>query len=168
MEKQAMTCIQCSGKLTTKRENYRYAACGLPNVTLVGVEVRRCAKCGEHEVIIPRVEELHRFLAATVARQGSRLSKDEIRFLRKFLGYSGADFAKLISVTPETVSRWENGRERITPSTEKLIRMLVVYKQPIRDYPIETLSMISDARPPRPLRVRSKGNSWVEQALKAA
>lgn len=163
-----MTCIQCGGKMTTKRENYRYAACGLPNVTLIGVEVRRCVKCGEHEVVIPRVEELHRVLAAAVARRPSRLTKDEIRFLRKSLGYSGVDFAKLIGVTPETVSRWEKGREKIGSSAEKLIRMLVVYEQPNRDYPIEALAAITEKRLPGPLGVRPKGNSWVEQALEAA
>lgn len=154
--------------MTAKRENYRYLASGLPNVTLVGVTVRRCAKCGEHEVVIPQIEELHRVLAVAVARRPSRLTKDEIRFLRKYLGYSGVDFAKLISVKPETVSRWENGRERIGPSTEKLIRMLVLRTQPVRDYPIDFLAAISDAAPPKQLGVRPKGNRWVEEVLEAA
>jgi putative zinc finger/helix-turn-helix YgiT family protein len=168
MERKAMTCIPCGGKLTTKRENYRYTACGLSNVTLIGVEVKRCSKCGDHEVVIPRIEELHRVLAAAVVRQATRLTKDEIRFLRKCLGYSGVDFAKLIGVSAETISRWENGREKIASSTEKLIRMLVVHTQPTRSYPIETLATITEERSPKPLGVRPKGKSWVEQELEAA
>ena len=163
-----MTCIQCGGKLTAKRENYRYTACGLSNVTLVGVEVRRCAKCGDHEVVIPRIEELHRVLAAAVVRQASRLTKDEIRFLRKYLGYSGVDFAKVVGVSAETISRWENGKEKMGSSAEKLVRMLVVHTQPTRHYPIETLATITEERSPKPLGVRPKGNSWVEQELEAA
>ena len=166
-----MKCIQCGGKLATKRENYRYAACGLPNVTLVGVEVRRCAKCGDHEVVIPRIEELHRVLAAAVVRQTSRLTKDEIRFLRKCLGYSGVDFARVVGVSPETISRWENGRERMGSSAEKLVRMLVVHTQPTRHYSIESLAKISERPPkpsPKPIGVRVKGGSWVEQELEAA
>ena len=163
-----MTCIQCGGKLVTKSENYRYTACGLPNVTLVGVDVTRCSKCGDHEVVIPRIEELHRVLAAAVVRQVSRLTKDELKFLRKYLGYSGVDFAKVVGVAAETISRWENGKEKIGPTTEKLIRMLVVHTQPNRTYPIETLKEITEGRAPKRLSLRPKGNSWVEQELEAA
>lgn len=168
MERKAMTCIECGGKLTTKPENYRYTASGLPNVTLVGVDVRRCSKCGDHEVVIPRIEELHRVLAAAVVRQASRLTKDELKFLRKYQGYSGVDFAKVIGVAAETVSRWENGKEKIGATTEKLIRMLVVHTQPSRSYPIEALKRITQDRSPRRLSLRPKGNSWVEQELAAA
>jgi putative zinc finger/helix-turn-helix YgiT family protein len=168
MERKAMTCIQCGGKLTAKRENYRYTACGLSNVTLIGVDVRRCAKCGDHEVVIPRIEELHRVLAAAVVRQASRLTKDEIRFLRKYLGYSGVDFAKVVGVSAETISRWENGKEKMGSSAEKLVRMLVVHTQPTRHYPIETLATITEERSPKPLGVRPKGNSWVQHELEAA
>jgi putative zinc finger/helix-turn-helix YgiT family protein len=171
MERKTMTCVQCDGKVTTKRENYRYTASGLPNVTLMGVEVRRCAKCGDHEVVIPRIEELHRVLAGAVVRRPSRLATSELRFLRKYLGYSGVEFAKVIGVSPETVSRWENGKERMGGSAEKLLRMLVVHQQPIRDYSIESLAEISDkpSKPStRPIGLRVKGVSWVEQELEAA
>jgi putative zinc finger/helix-turn-helix YgiT family protein len=163
-----MRCLQCGGKMSTKRENYRYAACGLPNVTLVGVKVRRCAACGEHEVAIPRIDELHRVLAATVVRRTSRLSSHEVRFLRKYLGYSGVDFAKVVGVSAETVSRWENGKETMRPSAEKLVRMLVVHQQPIRQYPVEILARIGESHAPKAIGVRIKGETWVEQDLKAA
>jgi putative zinc finger/helix-turn-helix YgiT family protein len=168
MEREAMTCIQCGGKLTMKRENYRYIASGLSNVTLLGVKVRRCAKCGDHEVVIPHIEELHRVLAAAVVREKSRLSKDGIRFLRKYLGYSGVDFAKVVGVSAETISRWENGKEKMGSSAEKLVRMLVVHTQPTRHYPIESLAAITEGRKPKPLGVRPKGNGWVQHELEAA
>jgi hypothetical protein len=66
-----MTCLECGGQLTKKRENYRYLASGLPNVTLLGVEVRRCATCGDHEVVIPGIEALHEALAAAIVRRPS-------------------------------------------------------------------------------------------------
>jgi putative zinc finger/helix-turn-helix YgiT family protein len=168
MESQAMKCLLCSGKMTTKRENYRYAACGLPNVTLVGVDVRRCATCGEHEIVIPRIEELHRVLAAAIVRRTSRLTSHEIRFLRKYLGYSGVDFARIVGVSAETVSRWENGKETMRRSAENLVRMLVVHQQPIRQYAVDTLARIGRRRAPKAIGVRMKGETWVEQDLKAA
>jgi putative zinc finger/helix-turn-helix YgiT family protein len=167
MERKTMTCLPCGGKLAKKRENYRYTSCGLPNVTLVGVEVRRCGKCGDHEVVIPRIEELHRVLAAAIVRRASRLIPAEVRFLRKYLGYSGVDFAKVIGVSAESVSRWENAKETMRPSVEKLLRMLVAYTQPIRDYPIETLAKISGSRAPKPIGVRAQGDRWVERELEA-
>jgi putative zinc finger/helix-turn-helix YgiT family protein len=163
-----MTCIECGGKLRSKKENYRYLACGLPNVTLTGVEVRRCATCGDHEVVIPHIERLHEALAKAVVRHEARLSGSEVRFLRKYLGYSGVDFADLIGVSPETVSRWENKKETMGPSAERLLRMLVVHKLPIQEYPIEALTQISAKARTKPIGLRPKGNGWIEQGLAAA
>ena len=162
-----MTCIECGGKLKTKKENYRYLACGLPNVTLSGVEVRRCGTCGDHEVVIPHIERLHEALAMAVAKHEARLSGSEVRFLRKYLGYSGVDFAALIGVSPETVSRWENKKETMGPSAERLLRTLVVHKGPIQQYPIETLTHISANARTKPIGLRPEGKGWVEQELAA-
>ncbi|HYN36353.1 MAG TPA: type II TA system antitoxin MqsA family protein [Actinomycetota bacterium] len=162
-----MTCIECGGKLKTKKENYRYLACGLPNVTLAGVEVRRCGTCGNHEVVIPHIERLHEALAMAVVKHEARLSGGEVRFLRKYLGYSGVDFAALIGVSPETVSRWENKKETMGPSAERLLRMLVVHKGPMQQYPIETLAQISANARTKPIGLRPEGEGWVEQELAA-
>jgi hypothetical protein len=48
-----MTCLQCGAEMRMKRENCKYDASSLPGITLLGVEVSRCPKCGEHEVAIP-------------------------------------------------------------------------------------------------------------------
>ena len=162
-----MTCMECGGKLKARKENYRYLACGLPNVTLKGVEVRRCGTCGDHEVVIPRIEKLHEVLAMAIVKQEARLSGAEVRFLRKQLGYSGADFARLIGVSPETVSRWENDKETMGPSAERLLRMFVVHKGPVREYPIENLIRISAKARTKPIGLRPTGEGWVEQALAA-
>ena len=97
-------CLQCGHAMTTRRENVRYDASGLPGVTLVGVEVSRCAHCGEHEVAIPHIADLHRVLAHAVVRKSSRLTPAEIRFLRRSLGWSGQDFADR-----RRAARWPGG-----------------------------------------------------------
>lgn len=89
-----MNCVECgSERMTTKRETIKYDAIGVP-VTLQGVEVRRCAGCGAYEIVIPQVEGLHRALADRIIRKASRLAPREVVFLRKYLGWSGADFAR--------------------------------------------------------------------------
>lgn len=163
-----MKCPSCDGRLTSKRENYSYSASGLPYVTLVGVEVRRCAACGEHEVVIPRIEELHRVIALTVVKKVNRLTPEEIRFLRKYLGWSGVDFATHMGVKPETVSRWENGREPIGPVADRLLRTLVLLEQPVRDYSPEALAAIGDKPLPARLTMRESRNKWVGELRKAA
>ena len=76
--------------MTTRRENMSYDTSGLPGVTLAGVEVSRCAHCGEHEVAIPRIAGLHRVMAHAVIRKSSRPTPAETRFLRRTLGWSGS------------------------------------------------------------------------------
>jgi hypothetical protein len=65
----AKKCRLCGkAELTSTTENHRYTECGLPNVVLVGVEVRRCVACGHHELVLPRVTELHRVIASGPAQ----------------------------------------------------------------------------------------------------
>src|SRR4051812_40754478 len=120
-----MKCISCGGAMTVSRENYAYKASGLP-VTLAGIEVRRCKSCGEHDVVIPRIELLHKAIAHAVVGKRSRLTPGEVRFLRTYLGWSGASFALHMGVTAETVSRWENGRDQPSPLADRLLRLMVL------------------------------------------
>ena len=112
--------------MTTHRENVRYDASGLPDVTLVGVDVGRCAHCGEHEVAIPHIADLHRVMAHAVVRKPNHLTPAEIRFLRRTLGWSGRDFADHMGATAETVSRWENGRTPVGTQADRLLRLMVL------------------------------------------
>lgn len=129
-------CLSCDKALNSIRENHRYIESGLPNVTLVNVEVRRCPHCGEQELVIPKIEQLHRVLAEAVSMKTERLTHQETRFLRKYLGWSGADFAAHFGVAPETVSRWESGNQVMNPMAEKLLRVLALHLEPINDYSI--------------------------------
>ena len=116
-----MKCTECGTTMKTQRENYRYDESGLKKVTLVGIEVSRCPRCGNYEVSIPHMEDLHRLIARAVIEKTTRLTSEEVRFLRKSLGWSGVDFARNMGVTEETVSRWENGAVPIGPQADRLL-----------------------------------------------
>ena len=150
-EDEFMKCPQCNSAMKTRRENYRYAASGLSGVTLMKVEVSRCLKCGEYVVAIPRIEQLHRALATFLSQKRSSFTGAEVNFLRKFLGWSGADFARHIGVTPETVSRWENDKEVMSPPADRALRLMVATRRPVTEYPLESLRNI--ARKPKLTRV---------------
>lgn len=161
-----MKCPSCGKAMTgRRREAYRYGECGLPNVILRDIEVHECDGCGEQIVSIPRMAELHRVLALAVAKQRARLSGAEIRFLRKHLGLSGADFARTIGVEASTVSRWENEKERMGTIAERLLRILVVRGVSVEEYPTETLADVAQDNTPIPkfsLHVAKQG--WLADA----
>jgi putative transcriptional regulator len=146
-------CKECSTEMRSSREVYRYKESGLPNVILKDIEIRRCPKCGTQEVPIPRVSELHRTIAVALVHKPARLLGTEIRYLRKYLGWSAVDFASHMGVTPETVSRWEHEKESISSPSDRLLRLIVVRGWPVEDYSIDDLTKIDDRRDPPPARV---------------
>jgi putative zinc finger/helix-turn-helix YgiT family protein len=161
-----MTCVDCGGPLKATRAPYRYTDSGLPGVVLLGVEVRRCSKCGTEEVAIPRVEDLHRLIAQEVIRRPHRLTPGEIKYLRKWLGWSGVDFARHMGTTPETVSRWEQGRVPMSPQADRLLRLMVTTRAPVADYTLDALTTIGEKQPvrPTPLRMQWERGRWLRQA----
>jgi len=163
-----MKCDACGAPMKSGRENFLYTACGLDTVTLMNVEVHRCAECGEYEVGIPRIEELHRLIAQEVAAKEARLTPPEVRFLRKYLGFSGVDFAAVLDVSPETVSRWENGKKQMSSVSERALRLMVFVRAPLAEYALEKLAEVAqgDAVPLR-MKLRESRSQWQAEALAA-
>ena len=160
-----MKCPQCRHPMKIARENYLYTESGLPNVTLVGIEVSRCPSCGEHEAVIPRIEQLHRAIATTIVRKVPGLTPAEIRFLRKCLGWSGADFAAHMGVSPETVSRWENGSATMGSAAERLLRLVTLTRGSAGDYSLEVLKDMARTKPAaQRLQVRVEKGRWNAEA----
>ena len=169
------TCFNCGHKMRTRRENVPFL--GLPGVVLVGVPVSRCPSCGEYEVAIPNIDELHRVLALRVLRvvdESGRLTGAEIKFLRTVLDYTSAEFARLIGASPVTVSRWEHGAQPIGHHADALVRALVLLRVGLGlgRRQLEKLARSAAparrARAGRPIALRSAANKWKPTALRAA
>jgi hypothetical protein len=62
-----MECQHCGSPVSSTRGEHLYTESGLSNVTLLDIEIRTCDVCGEHEVVVPELEELHRAIARSVA-----------------------------------------------------------------------------------------------------
>jgi putative transcriptional regulator len=149
-----MKCLSCGGEMMeTRLDSYHFAECGLENVTLVGVRHRKCGTCGKQEVVIRKMKELHRLLAMRLAAKNSLLTPNEVRFLRKHLGYSGTDFAAHIGVRPETVSRWETGKEELSWHFELLLRSFVLLQLHDRNYTSKAFDQIEKTRSPARMRI---------------
>lgn len=156
-----MTCIECGAKMTNARETVKYDVSGLSGITLRNVEVRRCPGCGAQELVIPRIEELHRLIAGVVLRKDGPLVGEEIRFLRKYLGWSGVDFAAHMGATAESVSRWENGKLAMSAQADRLLRAMVALREPESDYRLAALKAILPKKA-KPVRVglRNVPSGW--------
>ena len=132
-----MICPECRrGAMTEGRETVRYNESGLPNLVLKDVAVRRCPECGQFLVSIPDLAGLHRCIAVNLVNKSERLTRPEITFLRKSLGWSKADCARKLHVRPEQVSRWESDVSPVSMQiqNELLLRALVALGQQIEDY----------------------------------
>ena len=127
-------CLLCGGPLREFRENYIYNECGLDNVVLKDLERTECLECGDRQVLLPNCEGLHTLIARHLALKPVLLTGREIRFLRTYLRYSGADYARKVGVSPETVSRWENEKLEMGWANELVLRMSVLLSERLTSY----------------------------------
>jgi len=130
--KTPIKCLTCGDTMRMTVEARRYGD-GL-NVVLRGVEVRRCGSCGEEEVVINRINDVHKSIAFSLAQKEARLTPAEIRFLRTYLGYSSTDFAERLGVAKESVSRWESGTRNMAHGMELVVRFMVLFGQEMKNY----------------------------------
>ena len=152
-------CIECGGKLTVRRGPRRYGH-GV-NVVLDNVEVRLCGSCGEEYEVIPNIEKLHKVIATTLAKKPVPLTPGEIRFLRTYLGHSSQDFASILGVRPETITRWENpARGGMSSAAERFLRYAVLVGKPITSYGLENI-VVDPEEQPQPPRFSAEDDSWV-------
>lgn len=160
-----MKCVECGAMMKVRKENYRYEESGLKHVTLLAVDVARCQRCDNYEISIPHIEDLHRLIARTLIDKTTRFTGEEVRFLRKSLGWSGSDFAKHMGVAEETVSRWENDAAPIGPQADRLLRFLVAQGKLTSSYPTERLKTI-DLRKATATKVKlaTKKDHWTVEA----
>jgi len=108
----------------TSESPYQFVGSGLPNVYLVGIKYNVCKVCGEQAADIPAIKQLMKVIARAIVENEAQLTGLEIRFLRKRLGRKSSEFAQLVGVTIEEVSRWENKHNPPGRSADKLIRVL--------------------------------------------
>jgi putative zinc finger/helix-turn-helix YgiT family protein len=162
---EVMKCAECGHEMTDGFKDHHYVESGLKNVVLKGIPVSNCPHCGEEEIGIPNPFELENLLACVVAQQPQRLKPEEIRFLRSYLEFTGIEFSKVIAVTPETVSRWENGHEPMSVMSERFLRLLVLSKkEPMQDQNI-LLTLATEPSKKTQKRVfQNRNHRWKEAA----
>jgi transcriptional regulator with XRE-family HTH domain len=119
-------CCECGEQATVITGDYLFVESGLPNVTLHGVELLRCDKCGSLTPVLSKINKLMQVIAEALVLKPSQLTGKEIRFLRKYIGFTGEQFGKKLGLTKEHVSRIENEKHTVGAQTDRLIRYLAI------------------------------------------
>jgi putative zinc finger/helix-turn-helix YgiT family protein len=114
---------QFAKQKATLNKPYHFVDSGLPNVYLIGIDYRVCKECGQQSADIPSLKNLLVVIGRAVVKKEAPLTGAEIRFLRKRLGKKATEFARIIGISDEQVSRWENGHNPPEESADKLIRV---------------------------------------------
>ena len=110
-------------------------------------------------------EVLHRSIAEMLVRKARALTGREIRFLRKNAGLPAKKFATLLQVSPEHLSRVENGHYKsLGRSTDQLVRViasLTLLGEPTRNSLLEVANLFESRTPlPRKRVFRLSRNKW--------
>ena len=116
----------CGEQATVVCGDYLFVESGLTNVTLHGVKLLKCDKCGSSTPVLSKINNLMHVIAAALVLKPSQLTGKEIRFLRKYIGFTGERFGRKLGLTKHHVSRIENEKHQVGAQTDRLIRFLAI------------------------------------------
>jgi YgiT-type zinc finger domain-containing protein len=120
-------CYECGRSMIGRKENYSYTEVGLKSVTLMNVVVYHC-KCGAIAADLPAVGQLHLLIAFDLFRKKTILSGEEVRYLRKWVGYSATELAEATGYSKTIISRWENEKKKVAKESDRLLRLVIFAK----------------------------------------
>jgi DNA-binding transcriptional regulator YiaG len=147
---------------------YHYRESGLPNVYLQN-GYREVKTAYGPSVVIQDVEGLHCVIAAALANESPHLTGAEVRFIRRYMDKTQAEFAVLLGVTEQSVRRWES-LLRIPLQADRAVRLLVFNS--IDEAPaIEEVIAHTEAKPgiaPVNFHFRPRAREWESAVARAA
>ncbi len=119
-----MICPKCTtNEMEKKVRDYHFTECGLRNVWLKEWPYFKCAECDNEMPLLPDPDDFTQWLIESLVTRESRLLGDEIFFLRKALGLTGAKLAERLGFQRVEVSRWENDRHPIAFEADFRLRL---------------------------------------------
>lgn len=148
----ARRCDGCGcGELRDASEplSVRLPRCGV--VVSITAPARRCAGCGAIEVDGAVRARVQLAVGCELADLGVHTG-DALRHMRKALGLSAAELARLLGLTPETISHWETGKA--LPARAAFVAVAAMVEEALdgRTKTRDRLALLADGRPyPRAL-----------------
>jgi len=87
-------------------------------------EYSTCTGCGEVFFAPSEMDDAMRAASSVVRREEGLLQPEEIRAIRENLGFSQAEFERLLGVGQKSVVRWEKGTGFQNGATDMLMRVV--------------------------------------------
>ena len=116
-----MKCRKCGQDYMESTGDYHFKSSRLDNAYIQDANLIHCG-CGVGLKIRAMGSVLDELGNAVINKPGP-LNGQEIRYLRKNVGLSAREFAKMLEVNHTTLSKWENGRAPGRPN-DLLIRLV--------------------------------------------
>ena len=116
-------CPACGAGMVERRSRLSLPVNG-EEVAVPGAVHLRCPSCQE---VVLRYEDARRLGADAIAayrRKHGLLSAGEMRAIRERFGLTQVEFAALLRLGANTLSRWESGRNVQTESMDTLLRLI--------------------------------------------
>jgi DNA-binding transcriptional regulator YiaG len=112
-----------------KVETFVYEGLGFP-IKLINAPMKKML--GEW-IIDLDMNKLQLAVIRALIYKSTPLTGGELKFIRKFLSMSMANFGKIFGVTHVAIVKWESGQRNISPSMEICIRLYVLEHLQARD-----------------------------------
>jgi putative zinc finger/helix-turn-helix YgiT family protein len=92
--------------------------------TVPGAEGLKCPKCHEMVLDLSQARRLNEMAVETYRKKHGLLSSGEIKAIRSHFRLKQEELARLLKLGPNTISRWESGRNAQTAAMDVLLRMI--------------------------------------------
>lgn len=89
------------------------------------IPARECASCGMKYYASDDLARFELATAITIANAALQVP-EALKFMRKVTGLQAKQFADLLGVRPETVSRWESGRTPVDRATYAVLQQVLL------------------------------------------
>jgi DNA-binding transcriptional regulator YiaG len=104
---------------------FQYRACGLDNVYLRSGYTQKMVG-GQIFTSVQDAEDLHTEIAKHLVLRRKVLRGQEVRFLRKVMGLTQADMGDLLSLSDQSVARYEKDQVPLEGPADRLLRLYVI------------------------------------------
>lgn len=117
--------VQFAHSEFAERAPFQYRACGLDNVYLTSGYEQKIVG-GETYTAVVEADDLYKAIAEHLVRRRKVLRGQEVRFLRKLLGWTQADAGDALGMSDQSVARYEKDQGSMEGPTDRLFRLYVL------------------------------------------
>ena len=116
-------CPRCGTTMVERRAQLRLPVNG-EEVSVPSALHMHCPKCNEMVLRPPDARRLQQDAISVYRKKHGLLAAAEIKAIRERINLTQAEFARLLHLGANTISRWESGRNVQTAAMEMLLRLI--------------------------------------------